>query len=150
MKIRKLKLSEFRAIVKNMIKEEMARKKNNGISENYMDDGFDADEGDSFGNNSFTFEYIKDRLGDPFTNNADWGGAYVWNLQGGNKFEGTFLFFGDDDIVVLQRSSDDEGDYSDNILMQVNSFEDLQTVITKYKKINEQRQMKNKKRPARK
>jgi len=39
----------------------------------------------------------------PFTNDADWGGGYVWNLKKDDDFTGTFLYLGDDELVVLKR-----------------------------------------------
>ncbi len=41
----------------------------------------------------------------PFTNNADWGSGYVWNINSNNNFEGVFFYLGDDELVIIKRET---------------------------------------------
>ena len=66
-------------------------------------DEFEEDE-DIFQNSSKLKRVISNHLyKKPFTNNADWGGGYVWNLKKDDDFTGTFLYLGDDELVVIKR-----------------------------------------------
>ena len=79
------------------------------------DDTFDLDDNkllfdefedndDIFYNTSKLMRVISKHLKKkPFTNDADWGGGYVWNLKTNDNFTGTFLYLGDDELVVLKR-----------------------------------------------
>lgn len=51
----------------------------------------------------------------PFTNNADWGGAYVWNINSTDNYTGTFLYLGDDELVVIKRELENDDEYIDDI-----------------------------------
>lgn len=66
-------------------------------------DEFDEDD-DIFYNTSKLKRVITKHLNKkPFTNNADWSGGYAWNLKTNDDFTGTFLYLGDDELVVLKR-----------------------------------------------
>lgn len=66
-------------------------------------DEFDEDD-DIFYNTSKLMRVISKHLNKkPFTNDADWGGGYVWNLKNNDDFTGTFLYLGDDELVVIKR-----------------------------------------------
>jgi len=59
----------------------------------------------------------------PFTNNADWGGGYVWNLKKDDDFTGTFLYLGDDELVVIKRRLVDDEYYDQELKSITNSRE---------------------------
>lgn len=59
----------------------------------------------------------------PFTNNADWGGGYVWNLKKDDDFTGTFLYLGDDELVVIKRRLVDDEYYDQELESITNSRE---------------------------
>lgn len=66
-------------------------------------DEFEEDD-DIFYNTSKLKRVISNHIDKkPFTNDADWGGGYVWNLKKDDDFTGTFLYLGDDELVVLKR-----------------------------------------------
>lgn len=67
----------------------------------------------------------------PFSNNADWGGGYVWNIKSNNNFVGTFIYFGDDELVVLKRELDDDDEYNDEIIQQINDTKGLYSFLMK-------------------
>jgi hypothetical protein len=60
----------------------------------------------------------------PFTNNADWGGGYVWNLKKDDDFTGTFLYLGDDELVVLKRRLVGD-EYNDEELKYITNSREL-------------------------
>ena len=60
----------------------------------------------------------------PFTNNADWGGGYVWNLKTNDNFTGTFLYLGDDELVVLKRTLVDD-EYNDEEIKYITNSREL-------------------------
>ena len=60
----------------------------------------------------------------PFTNNADWGGGYVWNLKTNDNFTGTFLYLGDDDLVVVKRTLVDD-EYNDEEIKYITNSREL-------------------------
>lgn len=59
----------------------------------------------------------------PFTNDADWGGGYVWNLKKDDDFTGTFLYLGDDELVVIKRRLVDDEYYDQELKSITNSKE---------------------------
>ena len=59
----------------------------------------------------------------PFSNNADWGGGYVWNLKKDDDFTGTFLYLGDDELVVIKRRLVDDEYYDQELKSITNSRE---------------------------
>jgi len=69
----------------------------------------------------------------PFTNNADWGSAYVWNTQTNNNFVGTFLYLGDDELVVIKRTLVDD-EYDDVELKNITNSKELYTFLLTLKK----------------
>jgi hypothetical protein len=87
-------------------------------------DEYTGDE-DIFGNDKKLKRVISKHLGkDPFTNNADWGGGYVWNLKNNDDFIGTFLYLGDDELVVIKRTL--VGDkYNDEELKYITNSREL-------------------------
>jgi hypothetical protein len=64
----------------------------------------------------------------PFTNNADWGGGYVWNVNSGNNFEGLFLYLGDDDLVLLKREVVDD-EYQDETIKTITNKREFYNVL---------------------
>jgi len=67
---------------------------------------------------------------DPFTNNADWGGGYVWRLKGKDNFVGTFLYLGDDELVVIKRTLDGDR-YDDEVIKYIDDSRELYNFIRK-------------------
>ena len=59
-------------------------------------------------------DFLRENLGRPFSNSADWGGAYVWPL-GGSNYVGEFLYYGDNELLVLKRELNEET-YIDTVL----------------------------------
>jgi len=55
----------------------------------------------------------------PFTNNADWGGAFVWNIKSENMFIGVFIFLDDDELLLLRRYKNEYDEYEDNIIKKI-------------------------------
>jgi hypothetical protein len=69
----------------------------------------------------------------PFTNNADWGGGYVWRLKSNDDFVGTFLYLGDDELVVIKRTLDGDR-YDDEEIKYIDDSRGLYNFIrTLYK-----------------
>jgi len=88
-----------------------------------------------FNNKSKLKRIIKNFLGEPFTNNADWGGYLVWPI-GNNKFEGLFLIIDDDSdsVELIERKLVDE-DYYDDIINSAANGEEFYNIIMKVMKI---------------
>jgi hypothetical protein len=87
-------------------------------------DEFDEDD-DIFYNTSKLKRIISNHLDKkPFTNNADWGGGYVWNLKKDDDFTGTFLYLGDDELVVLKRRLVGD-EYNDEELKYITNSREL-------------------------
>lgn len=77
-------------------------------------DEFEEDD-DIFYNKSKLKRVITKHLGKkPFTNNADWNGGYAWNLKTNENFTGTFLYLGDDELIVIVREIDIDGSIIEN------------------------------------
>jgi hypothetical protein len=87
-------------------------------------DEFDEDD-DIFYNKSKLKRVITKHLDkNPFTNDADWGGGYAWNLKTNDNFTGTFLYLGDDELVVIKRTL--VGDkYNDEELKYITNSREL-------------------------
>ena len=86
-------------------------------------DEFDEDD-DIFYNTSKLKRIISNHLDKkPFSNNADWGGGYVWNLKKDDDFTGTFLYLGDDELVVIKRRLVDDEYYDQELKSITNSRE---------------------------
>lgn len=86
-------------------------------------DEFEEDE-DIFQNSSKLKRVISNHLDkNPFSNNADWGGGYVWNLKKDNDFTGIFLYLGDDELVVIKRRLVDDEYYDQELKSITNSRE---------------------------
>lgn len=86
-------------------------------------DEFDEDD-DIFYNTYKLKRIISNHLDKkPFTNNADWGGGYVWNLKKDDDFTGTFLYLGDDELVVIKRRLVDDEYYDQELKSITNSRE---------------------------
>lgn len=64
----------------------------------------------------------------PFTNNADWAGGYVWNIESDSDFTGTFLYLGDDELVLLKRTLDGD-EYKDEEIKDITTTNELYKVI---------------------
>jgi hypothetical protein len=70
----------------------------------------------------------------PFTNNADWGGASVWNVKSNDNFIGLFIYLGDDDdLVLLKRNINDDEEYEDEALNTITTNKELNSVFLKIK-----------------
>ncbi len=68
----------------------------------------------------------------PFTNNADWGGASVWNVKSNDIFTGLFIYLGDDDdLVLLKRNINEDEDYEDEVVNIITSTRELNSVFLK-------------------
>jgi hypothetical protein len=96
-------------------------------------DEFEEDD-DIFYNKSKLKRVITKHLDkDPFTNNADWGGGYVWRLKSNDDFVGTFLYLGDDELVVIKRTLDGDR-YDDEEIKYIDDSRELYNFIrTLYK-----------------
>lgn len=71
----------------------------------------------------------------PFTNNADWGGALVWGVKTDDNFTGIFIYLGDDDdLVLLKRNLNEVDDYEDEVLKTITTNKELNRVMLKIKK----------------
>lgn len=87
-------------------------------------DEFEEDE-DIFQNTSKLKRVISNHLDKkPFTNNADWGGGYVWNLKKDDDFTGIFLYLGDDELVVIKRRLVGD-EYNDEELKYITNSREL-------------------------
>lgn len=87
-------------------------------------DEFDEDE-DILANISKLKRIISNHLDKkPFSNNADWGGGYVWNLKKDDDFTGIFLYLGDDELVVLKRRLVGD-EYNDEELKYITNSREL-------------------------
>lgn len=62
----------------------------------------------------------------PFTNNADWGGGYVWAVKGDDNFTGTFFYLNDegDELTLLKRESVDDT-YQDEVFKHITNPTEL-------------------------
>lgn len=70
-----------------------------------------------------------------FTNNADWGAADVWALKSNDNFTGLFIYFVEDnDLVLLKRSLNEDEDYENEELQIITNNKELNNVFLKYKK----------------
>jgi hypothetical protein len=96
-------------------------------------DEYTGDE-DIFSNDEKLKRVISKHLDkDPFTNNADWGGGYVWRLKSKDEFVGTFLYLGDNELVVLKRTLDGDR-YNDEEIKYIDDSRGLYNFIrTLYK-----------------
>jgi hypothetical protein len=96
-------------------------------------DEYTSDE-DIFSNDEKLKRVISKHLDkDPFTNNADWGGGYVWRLKSNDDFVGTFLYLGDNELVVLKRTLDGDR-YDDEVIKYIDDSRELYNFIrTLYK-----------------
>jgi len=96
-------------------------------------DEYTGDE-DIFSNDEKLKRVISKHLDkDPFTNNADWGGGYVWRLKSKDDFVGTFLYLGDNELVVLKRTLDGDR-YDDEVIKYIDDSRELYNFIrTLYK-----------------
>lgn len=70
----------------------------------------------------------------PYTNNADWGGGYVWNINSSDNYIGTFLYLGDDELVLLKRDLDEDKNYIDEVLKDITNVKELNQLFLAYKK----------------
>jgi len=89
---------------------------------------------DELGGWQEVFDYISKNVGrKSFTNNADWGGANVWNFKKqGDNYVGKFLVLGDDDIVVLDRSLKNEDEYEDRIISTISNIKELDDILKEF------------------
>jgi hypothetical protein len=95
-------------------------------------DEFEGDE-DIFNNRNKLIRVINKHMDkQPFTNNADWGGAYVWNVNSKNNKLGYFLYLGDYDLVFLYRKLVDDG-YNDEELINITTTDELYSFFKKLK-----------------
>jgi hypothetical protein len=89
-----------------------------------FDDEFNKDE-DIFDNRGKLIRVITKHLKKkPFTNNADWGGGYVWNIIGNDNYTGTFLYLGDNELTILKRTEVGE-EYQDKQIKSISNSKEL-------------------------
>jgi hypothetical protein len=69
----------------------------------------------------------------PFSNNSDWGGGNVWNVKTDNRYLGTFIYLGDEELVLLNRISNDDG-YEDKVLKEITNPKELYDILLHLKK----------------
>lgn len=69
----------------------------------------------------------------PYTNNADWGGASVWNVKTNDNFTGVFIYLGDDDLVLLKRNINEDEEYEDEVINTVTNTNELNSMFLKIK-----------------
>jgi hypothetical protein len=69
----------------------------------------------------------------PFTNNADWGGGYIWNIKTDDNFVGTFLYLGDDELVVIKRTLIGD-EYDDKEIKNITNSRELYSFLLSLKK----------------
>lgn len=60
----------------------------------------------------------------PFRNNSDWGGGYVWNIETNNNFIGTFLYLGDNELIIINRRLDND-EYKDKVIDEITNSSEL-------------------------
>lgn len=70
----------------------------------------------------------------PYTNNADWGSGYVWNINSSDNYTGTFLYLGDDELVLLKRNLDEDENYIDEVLKDITNVKEMNQLFLAYKK----------------
>jgi hypothetical protein len=96
-------------------------------------DEFNDDEDIFYNQNKLIIIITKNLNKKPFTNNADWGGGYVWNIKSKDNFIGTFLYLGDDELIVLNRTLDND-QYQDNIIKNITNSKELYSFLLSLKK----------------
>ena len=69
----------------------------------------------------------------PFTNNADWGGGYIWNIKKVDNFVGIFLYLGDDELVVIKRTLIGD-EYDDEEIKNITNSIELYNFLLSLKK----------------
>lgn len=72
----------------------------------------------------------------PFTSNSDWGGAYVWAIDSINNYEGSFLYLGDEELLLLNRVINNDEDYEDEVIKNINNSQDLYKTFLEINKSN--------------
>ncbi len=93
---------------------------------------FEYDE-DIFQNIEKLKRVISNSIGKKCTsNNADWGGGCVWSIGSNNDYVGTFVYLGDDELVLLKRSLVID-EYDDETLLNINNVKTLYDLLTKLK-----------------
>ena len=95
-------------------------------------DEFDDDE-DVLLNRKKTIRILNKHFGKSFSNNADWGGAKVWPIDG-DSFVGRFIYYGDDELLYLKREKNDDDEYEDEVLETINNGKDFNKLVLKLKK----------------
>jgi hypothetical protein len=66
----------------------------------------------------------------PYSDNASWGGGKVWNIGNSNdNFVGTFLYLGDDELVMLKRKVVDGDGYEDTDVKDIRTSKELYNVL---------------------
>lgn len=95
-------------------------------------DEFDDDEDIFYNYNKLKRVISKHLNKEPFTNNADWGGSYVWNINN-NKITGIFLYLGDDELSVIERSIIDD-EYNDEVIETITNSRELYRFLLSIKK----------------
>lgn len=94
-------------------------------------DEFEEDE-DIFYNEKKLKRVINKHLNKkPFTNNADWGGGYVWAIDSTSNYEGTFLYLGDEELLLLNRAINNDEDYEDEVIKNINNSKQLYRFFNK-------------------
>ena len=95
-------------------------------------DEFDDDEDILYNHNKLKRIISKHLNKKPFTNNSDWGSGYVWDIKSDDNFIGTFLYLGDDELVLLKRTLRVD-EYEDNIIKNITNSRELYRVFVSLK-----------------
>jgi len=102
--------------------------------EKLLYDSFEDDD-DLFYNTNKLIRLINKHLNKkPFTNNSDWGGAYVWNVDSTDSFVGTFIFLDDSELLLLKRELNDDEEYEDEVIKEITSPKEFYKVLMNLKK----------------
>jgi hypothetical protein len=103
-------------------------------NEKILYDLFEDDEDLFYNREKLIRVIIKHLNKKPFTNNADWGGAYVWSVDSEDDFLGKFIFLGDDELLFLKRELNEDEEYEDEIIEYITSPKELYMVLMNLKK----------------
>jgi hypothetical protein len=94
----------------------------------------DFEEGeDIFYNHKKLIRIISKHFGDPniYNGSADWGGANVWSIKG-DRFYGTFIYFDDNEVCLLDRTFDEKKDKNVDLeILKANETYTLSNLIAK-------------------
>jgi len=102
-------------------------------NENIQYDEFEYDEDVLQNKNKLKRIITKHLDKKPFSNNSDWGGGLVWGLKTINNLTGVFFYLGDNELVVLKRTINEDEEYEDEIIEYITNGKQLYLSLIKYK-----------------